>query len=588
MKPIEESIAREFLSRLSSQGTGSVNGHGDVAIPTSFSFAGGTGNGNDKGDKGRSYELMKLHDRSYLCSIPVHNDTAPEPQQAKSAEETALSLATAKKRGWELLKPMRGTCLYYSEAWWTYKLCHDSQMVQFHALPYTRGTRRWPPREDPKNTYIMGQVPALSDGKDEAVKGTDNAESTDENAPAAEVAILGTTRYLVHYLAHGTVCDLTLRERKSEIQYHCDPTTGQDYIERVQEVATCSYIVTVRTPRLCGDEQFLPAASGEREDVGRIECAPIGDPKQKSLSLSGMHSTETEKGVRDDSKASRQLGGIIPGEGALLRNPDTDEKVDISHIMDSQKITILASSPGMEALNSGRDRPYAMSQEKLNELGIDPNFIAQLRNEVSSVAGGRKWRMEMVEYGTVGEDGTFEVTPPNGKKGKDGKMVKPRRKFQGIVEKFDMENGGPASDPDQIGSGGSDSGKSQPRPAGFGQGRGQQREGQAEQQGNTNNNARTGQGEGQKEEEIEGLRTEAEWDEIVEQFADVLRQAGVEARQRVDGDGQGNGHVNGNGNGQGHRQGQRGNQGGRDGFEGGFALDFEVDVDDEGVLHEDL
>lgn len=158
---------------------------------------------HDAGEVKESYELMRLHgDRKFLCAIPAVKPPPPmnatEKELSKVEEEKELARATS--RGWELLSDLDGKCLYFVSGWWSYSFCHNREVRQFHQLP-PQQNNQWPPTEDPETqSYVLGQV-----SQDGAGEGT-------------ELQATGELRYLVQRLGGGTVCDLTGKERKIEVQ----------------------------------------------------------------------------------------------------------------------------------------------------------------------------------------------------------------------------------------------------------------------------------------------------------------------------------------------------------------------------------
>jgi len=158
-------------------------------------------------DFAESYELMRMSDRSFLCAIPIVRSPPPmnatEKELSKVEEEKELARATT--RGWELLSDLEGKCLYFVSGWWSYSFCHNREVRQFHQLP-PQQNNQWPPTEDPETqSYVLGQ--AAQDGTRNSGEGT-------------ELQATGELRYLVQKFGGGTICDLTGKERKIEIQVY--------------------------------------------------------------------------------------------------------------------------------------------------------------------------------------------------------------------------------------------------------------------------------------------------------------------------------------------------------------------------------
>jgi len=62
-----------------------------------------------------SYHLMKLNSSTFLCALPhVHPPSAIEDDtKALTKAEEEKERHRARKRGWELLRPLEGNCMYF-------------------------------------------------------------------------------------------------------------------------------------------------------------------------------------------------------------------------------------------------------------------------------------------------------------------------------------------------------------------------------------------------------------------------------------------------------------------------------------------
>ena len=169
-----------------------------------------------------SYERLLVHGLPYLCSIPqIDPASRNETSHAQPKAEQEKELVRATDRGLELLSGMDGRCIYYVSGWWSYAFCYNSQIKQFHHLPPGNGGMDWPPQEDPTTpAYILGRF---------GDKGKLKRTKPSTSKVGTEVATLhsqGDTRYLVQSFGGGTTCDLTGKERRVEVQFHCHPQGG--------------------------------------------------------------------------------------------------------------------------------------------------------------------------------------------------------------------------------------------------------------------------------------------------------------------------------------------------------------------------
>jgi len=175
-----------------------------------------------------SYEELVLDGQRYLCSIPHVSPPTPANDTEKATEDTeeaALELARATNRGWELLKGMQGNCIYFFGGWWSYSFCFNEGVKQFHQLPPGRNAPVWPPAEDKAvDSYILGRYVRPDD---KAQEKDDHVDTEEQRSSGVEVGLetKGETRYLVQKLNGGTLCDLTGKERRIEVQvFHSQPS----------------------------------------------------------------------------------------------------------------------------------------------------------------------------------------------------------------------------------------------------------------------------------------------------------------------------------------------------------------------------
>lgn len=64
---------------------------------------------------------------TFLCFVP---NPLESPRMDPIDEEAELSPI----RGWQLLQPLAGTCLYHRHGWFTYSYCHNQEIRQFKEL----------------------------------------------------------------------------------------------------------------------------------------------------------------------------------------------------------------------------------------------------------------------------------------------------------------------------------------------------------------------------------------------------------------------------------------------------------------------
>lgn len=185
--------------------------------------------GSLKQDEGEAeYERMILDGQPWLCRIPkVKKPDETGTNETLSKAEEEKELARANDRGWELLSGMQNNCVFFISGWWSYRFCYNQGVKQFHQLPPSRGVPVYPPMEDPGVPGFMLGTYEKRLEDDDAGKERDWAgESALDMSEGAkrkyskhgELVQRGESRYLVQKLGGGTLCDLTGKERKIEVQ----------------------------------------------------------------------------------------------------------------------------------------------------------------------------------------------------------------------------------------------------------------------------------------------------------------------------------------------------------------------------------
>ncbi|KAL9600853.1 MAG: hypothetical protein Q9219_002895 [cf. Caloplaca sp. 3 TL-2023] len=389
-----------------------------------------------------SYESMILNGRSYLCaipavSLPARNDTTKTKDKAEDKAEEAAELARATDRGWELLKDMEGNCMYFISGWWSYSFCYNTDVKQFHQLPPGRGAPIYPPVEDPSTpSYILGKFerhqhapshtktrkssnPRIDPPKDD----TSPLSPPNQKSSTTQLRAKGDLRYLVQTLSGGTTCDLTGRDRKIEIQFHCHPQSA-DRIGWIKEVTTCAYLMVIYTPRLCNDVAFLPPRENK---AAPITCEEVLASTSEIPDWRERKREEQERKMVAASSSGRPVvGGIEVGgmklvgkEGQRLETPPST-----AFVMPGEGVVKVETLAQQEAKEKGA-KMTKVSDEELKKMGLDPGVVEGARRELADVAGGKGWKLEVFEVGDGMRElrgvveGDDDDEPPPGEEGEE-------------------------------------------------------------------------------------------------------------------------------------------------------------------------
>ncbi|KAL0033988.1 hypothetical protein WJX79_001529 [Trebouxia sp. C0005] len=191
---------------------------------------------------GQHIRMTNSTGHAFDCLLPLPSgdaylDTADnkgDTQQQELTSEQVLSTLSAR-------------CFYRLEDWWTYELCYEKHVRQFHrekevlSSEYSLGVYEGGPAE---TDTVQGSVSEANSGK-----------------------------YVKQLYTHGDACDLTGQTRQTEVRYSCGEG-GQEAILSIKEPSTCHYVLTVAVPGLCQ----MPSFRQEAEPVTQIVCKAIASP----------------------------------------------------------------------------------------------------------------------------------------------------------------------------------------------------------------------------------------------------------------------------------------------------------------------
>ena len=328
-------------------------------------------------DAGEMYELMRFQGSPYLCSIPIFaQPNQTEVSEPVSEAEQQKEVARATDRGWQLLQDLDGKCLYYVSGWWSYSFCYNSQIKQFHQLPPGQGAPIYPPQEDHSTpSYVLGRF------QENSKEQRDSSSTPPKDV--AELQTKGETRYLVQKLGGGTTCDLTGKDRKVEVQFHCHPQST-DRIGFIKEVTTCTYLMVVYTPRLCNDVAFLPPQENKPHP---ITCREILRPEQVT---EWQARKEADTMVLDGKPSSQKMAGNIEVGGNKLVGGD-------GRRIEKGKVVTPPEERADIVAKKEKGQVRQLSKEDMEKMDIDPETVNSFREKLQDIAGNKDWKLEVVD-----------------------------------------------------------------------------------------------------------------------------------------------------------------------------------------------
>ncbi|CAH8604384.1 unnamed protein product [Schistosoma rodhaini] len=231
------------------------------------------GNSKQPGEKSDVVKIRTIIGEDYECVIPTlfHNIEENEAKNSDSVDEETL------------LQPLftEQPCNVRSEAYWSYELCHNRYIKQFHE---EKKLEKNPPVQE----FYLGHYYPERPSKD--------------NPP--KTVTLGEHSYPYYGISYvdGTLCDLNQEHRTATVMYIChESVTGQ--IVDVSEIRTCQYQMVFATKFLCSN----PLYKQKRAHTNPISCHSKNSSPSKPSALVAM---EAER-KKFQSRSFTDLAAIL-------------------------------------------------------------------------------------------------------------------------------------------------------------------------------------------------------------------------------------------------------------------------------------
>ncbi|XP_029450770.1 protein OS-9 isoform X2 [Rhinatrema bivittatum] len=196
----------------------------------------------------KSEEIVMIsskYKQKYECKLPALAVKFHQDRDEDSRAYSGLGIS-------DLLRPMEtAPCLIKTKDWWTYEFCYGKHIQQYHM----------------EESEVKGDILYLGYYQSEF-------DWNNETAKASKHHRL--KRYHSQMYINGSKCDLNGQSRETEVRFMCEEGSG-DYIARVDEPQSCSYVLTIHTTRIC-HHPFLRLPSTITPQS--IKCHPALSPEQ--------------------------------------------------------------------------------------------------------------------------------------------------------------------------------------------------------------------------------------------------------------------------------------------------------------------
>ncbi|XP_065515689.1 protein OS-9 isoform X3 [Lathamus discolor] len=231
----------------------------------------------------------------YECRLPAAAvRSPPDPlEEAQLYNGSGVS---------ELLQPMAAApCLLKTKDWWTYEFCYGKHVQQYHVEE----------SEIKGDILFLGYYQSAFDWDDETAKASKQHRLK---------------RYHSQSYVNGSRCDLTGRAREAEVRFLCEEGAG-DHLARVDEPQSCSYVLTVHTPRICHHPLLRPSPAAAPQP---ILCQPALSPAQYVQYVQAQVS-DTKRKVEEISEELKTLDTRLWSERDVETPGNPPEGAPVAH-----------------------------------------------------------------------------------------------------------------------------------------------------------------------------------------------------------------------------------------------------------------
>ncbi|XP_030052450.1 protein OS-9 isoform X2 [Microcaecilia unicolor] len=269
--------------------------------------------------------VSSKYKQKYECKLPALAVKFHQDRDEDSRAYSGMGIS-------DLIRPMEAApCLLKTKDWWTYEFCYGKYVQQYHV----------------EESEVKGDILYLGYYQSEF-------DWNNETAKASKHHRL--KRYHSQMYINGSRCDLNGHSRETEVRFMCEEGSG-DYIARVDEPQSCSYVLTVHTTRIChhpflrlpstatpqsikchpalSPEQYVAYVKAQVSDTKRIVEEISEELKTLDTKMRGtqeaesarqnLETTKEEHEVEEGSEEIAEEAHMVPEEESVAKNLEDDE-----------------------------------------------------------------------------------------------------------------------------------------------------------------------------------------------------------------------------------------------------------------------
>jgi len=303
--------------------------------------------------------MVNKDGQKYRCSLPQMPETDSDAENKNEERDTDIA---------KLLGPLEdGPCLYKTKDWWTYEICYNRAVKQYHM----------------ENEKPIGAVMVLG-----------------VHSPGMDSWGQSNKTYQPQWYTNGSKCDLTGRSRQTELRFVCNEAATQELVGDIFEPQSCEYTIVIHTSKLCSvpwlkpvaDPTPLPIVCNPMLSHTQMEKYKLYQERKKVADGLAEKERQAKKGVDLASQmGAKQVGlGKPGGENTLagLLNSMGDNVADtlvteINSLLDKA----MAGDGGIKVVDlRGKDK-----EKETKEVANDGDKKEPISKQEESSSSDGKW-----------------------------------------------------------------------------------------------------------------------------------------------------------------------------------------------------
>ncbi|RMX47348.1 hypothetical protein pdam_00012582 [Pocillopora damicornis] len=276
----------------------------------------------ESSELGNTVLLSSKHGQQYQCVLPQLENLDKKDEDIQHISKDEIP---------QLLEPIKKKCLYNNKGWWTYEVCFGKGIYQYHM----------------EANKVVGDKISLGVFSNETDWSQEKIILRKEKPKPGKSSVA--KKYHSQYYVNGTQCDLTGKERETQIKIFCDEDRA-DFVVRVDEPSSCSYVITVHTNKLCKHNLFR---SSQVQEPQSITCSPALSEERYKIYVERVESRkkaqEEAKAAKEAENRARKARAVEKVEGEDEIEDDDEEVFDTKNTRSKRSQVWPWENPGVES-----------------------------------------------------------------------------------------------------------------------------------------------------------------------------------------------------------------------------------------------